>query len=542
MNETFYGGFYGFQSAPFHITPDPTLLFPTETHRAALGAIEYGITAGKGFIVVTGEVGVGKTTVLRVCLDALEPNKTKIIYLFSPALNTTELYATLLEEFDVTLPTTTNAADMLRMLQRILLAVHHSDTQVVLAVDEAQQMPEATLESLRILSNLETHKSKLLQIILVGQPELEAVLAKHSMRQLAQRVAVRARVRPLTFRQSCRYIAHRTRCAGRAANRPLFTTPALLYLAFVAGGIPRSINICCDNALINGYGHAAERISFRIVREACKAMKFRSPLRRAAALTAAAMVLVGLFVTGNALLRHFYAARAESVPAAAQARPAGNPVEIPEPGRTIAKPLVANPPQPAPAGAPDRPGTDPNAGSADPNAGNSSTVTASDGASAAAAGAGAAEAPKPASAAAEATAPAAPQTSPPEPPAALRPAPAGAASASPFPWVSSDDSSSGEAHAASHSVPEAHAASNSVPQAHAASNPVPEARQTSRSVSRWVVREGDTVYKVCRVTYGSCDPRTLHEVIAANPKLSRDTTIYLGEVLLLPKHLSAGSN
>ena len=112
MNETFYGGFYGFESAPFHVTPDPTLLFPTQTHRAALGAIEYGIAAGKGFIAVTGEVGVGKTTVLRVCLDGLDSNKFKIIYLFSPALSTAELYATILEEFDVTLPPTSSAVTM----------------------------------------------------------------------------------------------------------------------------------------------------------------------------------------------------------------------------------------------------------------------------------------------------------------------------------------------------------------------------------------------------------------------------------------------
>lgn len=518
MNETFYGGFYGFQSAPFHITPDPTLLFPTETHRAALGAIEYGITAGKGFIVVTGEVGLGKTTVLRVCLDRLDQSKTKIIYLFSPALNTTELYATLLEEFDVTLPPTSTAADMLRMLQRILLAVHHSGTQVVLAIDEAQQMPEATLESLRILSNLETHKSKLLQIILVGQPELEAVLAKHSMRQLAQRVAVHARVRPLTFRQSCRYIAHRTRCAGRVSSRRLFTTPALLYLAFVAGGIPRSINICCDNALINGYGHAAERISLGIVREACKPMKFRSPLRRAALLAAAAMVLVGLLVTGNTLLRHFYAAHAESVPAARQARLASDPVAIPDPAPAVAKSVVANQ-QPSSAAAPDHSLANSNggdaadaasdAGSGGPAEENGTPVVSTTPAPSPDASA-AAEAPKPSSAA-EATPPTrqAPLS---EPPAALRPQPASPAPASPLPWISSDDPSSGEA------------------------------RDASRSVSRWVVRDGDTVYKACRETYGSCDPQTLHEVIADNPRLARDATIYRGEVLLLPKHRPAGSN
>jgi general secretion pathway protein A len=507
MNETFYGEFYGFQSAPFHITPDPTLLFATETHRAALGAIEYGITAGKGFIVVTGEVGLGKTTVLRVCLDRLDPSKTKIIYLFNPALNTAELYATLLEEFDVTLPPTATAVDMLRMLQRLLLAVHHSGTQVVLAVDEAQQMPEATLESLRILSNLETHKSKLLQIILVGQPELEAVLAKHSMRQLAQRVAVHARVRPLTLRQSCRYIAHRTRSAGRVSSRRLFTTPALLYLAFVAGGIPRSINICCDNALINGYGHGAERISLGIAREACKAMKFRSPLRRAAALAAAAMVLVGLFVTGTTLLRHFYTAHAEPVQAAKQARLGSDPVAIPDPASTVAKSVVADQ-QPSSAAAPDRSLANSSGGDAADAASDDGTPVAS--AAPPPDASTAAEAPKPSSAA-EATPPA-PQAPPSEPPAALRPGPASTAPASPLPWISSDASSSGAARDASR-----------------------EGRDASRSVSRWVVRDGDTLYKACRETYGSCDPQTLREVIADNPRLARDPNIYRGEVLLLPK-------
>src|ERR1017187_7016135 len=242
MSETYYGRFYGFDSPPFHITPDPSMLFATETHQQALGAIEYGIAAAKGFIVITGEVGVGKTTVLRVCLDRLEPSKNKIIYLFNPALTIAELYATILEGLDVSLQTDHSPADTLRRLQQALLATHEAGTQVILAVDEAQNMPEQTLESLRILSNLETAKSKLLQIILVGQPELETVLAKHTLRQLAQRAAVRARIEPLTLQQSCRYIQHRSQCAGRIGNSTLFTAPALWYLAVTARGIPRTIN------------------------------------------------------------------------------------------------------------------------------------------------------------------------------------------------------------------------------------------------------------------------------------------------------------
>lgn len=353
MSETYYGRFYGFDSPPFHITPDPSLLFPTETHQQALGAIEYGIAAGKGFIVVTGEVGVGKTTMLRMCLDRLDSSKTKIIYLFNPALATAELYATILEELDVPDDTSLNPAGVLRMLLRALLALHKAGMQVILAVDEAQNMPEQTLESLRILSNLETAQSKLLQIIIVGQPELEAVLAKHSLRQLAQRVAVRARIKPLTWWQSCRYIRHRSECAGR--KLPLFTALALYYLAITARGIPRTINICCDNALINGYGHAANRISLNIARESCRALQIRSPFRRATALGAAAVVLVCIVFSGDAFLRRFLATPARNPPLVSDMRTRtgvyeANVVEAQTVPPTVAAAVAAVPPAP-PAGA-----------------------------------------------------------------------------------------------------------------------------------------------------------------------------------------------
>jgi general secretion pathway protein A len=423
-------------------------LFATETHRAALGAIEYGIAAGKGFMVVTGEVGVGKTTVLRSCLDALDASRTKIIYLFSPALNTSELYATILDEFDVILPPTSNAADTLRILQRTLLAVHESGTQVVLAVDEAQQMPEATLESLRILSNLETHKSKLLQIILVGQPELEAVLARHSLRQLAQRIAVRARIKPLSFRQSCRYILHRTRCAGRSRSRPLFTAPALFYLAFAARGLPRTINICCDNALINGYGHAAKRITLGIVRESCRGMKFRAPVRRAAAMAVgamamAAMVLVGLFVSGSALLHYVNTPRPRASPTQ------GQPADPQRPPQTTAH---ASPADASPV-----------------------------------------------------------HTQPP-----------------------TADAESVDAVRAAQVPPEAPASPPGGELASEATPPAPKG-------SQWLVREGDTLYKACRVTYGSCDKKALQEIIAKNPEIGPDAKIYEGQVLFFPLQTEAAT-
>lgn len=325
MTETYYDHFYGFDSPPFHITPDPSVLFATETHQQALGAIEYGIASGKGFIVITGEVGVGKTTVLKMCLDRLESKHVKIIYIFDPSLATAELYETILEGLDVALRAGRKPVSTLHRLQRALLNTHKAGTQVIVAVDEAQNMPEQTLESLRILSNFETAKWKLLQIILVGQPELETMLAKHSLRQLAQRVAVRARIKPLTLRQSWRYIEHRGQCAGRIGKGPLFTAPALWYLAATARGIPRTINICCDNALINGYGHAAQRISLRIARESCRALQFRAPFRRVALLAMAATVLVGAVVSGDVFLRHFLAApaRGDALESTLRDRPVG---------------------------------------------------------------------------------------------------------------------------------------------------------------------------------------------------------------------------
>jgi general secretion pathway protein A len=358
MSETYYGEFYGFRSAPFHITPDPSLLFQTETHQTALGAMEYGINAGKGFIVVSGQVGVGKTTVLRACLDRLDLSKNKIIYLYNPALTTVELYNTILDELDPTLRPSIDPADTFRTLQRTLLETHQAGRQVILAVDEAQNMPEETLESLRILSNLESAGTKLLQIILVGQPELETKLKKHSLRQLNQRVAVRARIKRLTFGESYRYIEHRTRCAGRRVARTLFTRPAQWYIGFAARGTPRTINICCDNALINGYAYSAERITLPIAREACSSLGYRAPIRGAIALAGALVVLFcGIFFR-DTLVERFHAPTAGDRAALQTALPNQNHA-VSGPGATEAPapPAVAHAPNTAPAAVAQAPST-----------------------------------------------------------------------------------------------------------------------------------------------------------------------------------------
>lgn len=469
MSETYYGAFYGFHTAPFHITPDRSLLFLTATYQEAIGAIEYGIKAGKGFIVVSGQVGVGKTTVLRLCLDRLELTKTKIIYLFNPALTTPELLGAILDEFDLSLRVFMNPGDTLRAILHKLLEAHRAGIRVVLAVDEAQNMPERTLESLRILSNLETTTTKLLQVVLVGQPELDVVLRKHSLRQLAQRVAVRARLRRLTFRQSRLYIQHRTQSAGQ--SRSLFTAPAQWYIAAVARGIPRTINICCDNALINGYGHFAKRITLGIAREACGSLEYRLPLRCTAVPAGALIVLLCSVLYGHILFDRLRGAPAASRAPQSDSSERSRPAIRTAPA-SAAISAVPTPSQSAPLKEPPR-GTQ-----IAPNPTDRPGV----------------EAP-PARAATEA-------------PPALRP------------------SQSGPVAAIAHAP---------VPEAGPAGDKSARAPETRATHLQWLVRKGDSVYKACLKTYHMCDYRTLRAVLADNPQIGADALIHQGEILIMPE-------
>jgi general secretion pathway protein A len=470
VREMFYGSFYGLRSSPFHITPDASLLFATENHQQALGTIEYGIAAGKGFIVVTGEVGVGKTTVLRAVLDKLDPAKARIIYLFNPNVTVDDLYVSLLEGMDYSIANpSADPAKTLRALQHALLDCHKSGVDVILAVDEAQNMPETTLEHLRILSNLETAKSKLLQIILVGQPELDATLRRHSLRQLAQRVAVRARIGPLGFRQSCRYIQHRLICAGRPTEPPLFTVPALWYLAFRARGVPRNLNIYADNALINGYGHRAQRITLKVLRESIRPLQGSAhPLRRPLGWAAAAILLIAV----AAEVRHIV----DPAPGFT-AQPAPAPAQAPAPRA----PTVAIAPPPAPP------------------------TVVPDSSAAANANPAAAVAPPAVAAPTAAVAPtavAAPTAA--VAPTAAAPPPASAAATPPPPSV----------------------------EVAAVPTTAPPGRR--RTINTWQVRRGDSLFKVCLKTYGECAPAQLRQLFAFNPNVDSRGMIRPGDVIVLP--------
>ncbi len=257
--------YYGFSQEPFHTTPDPEFLYLSPSHKEAIASIIYGVERRKGFIAVVGEVGVGKTTVLRSFMEKIDPEREKAIYLLNPRLTFTSLLKNILEEFG---EETKDLQDdeMVRILHEHLIEEYKQDRTVILIIDEAQNVPIQTLEQLRMLSNLETSMDKLLQIILIGQPELDGILRRHELRQLRQRIAIRSTIRPLSEKESLAYILHRLeRVLIKEAQ--VFSKGALKLVIDQAGGIPRRINIICDNALITGFGAQQNPVTAHIVKE-----------------------------------------------------------------------------------------------------------------------------------------------------------------------------------------------------------------------------------------------------------------------------------
>lgn len=256
---------YGLSREPFGVTPDPDFLFLSPTHREALASVIYGIRERKGFIAITGEVGSGKTTILRSALERLDPDLEKPIYVFNCEVTFPELLQTILNELGIEeVPESTDGR--VRLLHEILIQEYASKRNVYLVIDEAQNMPVRTLESLRMLSNLETTKDKLLQILLIGQPELDDKLNRHELRQLKQRIAVRAVISLLTKEESLEYIRHRL----LKANAPrvwIFTEGAKYKIVEHAHGSPRLINILADNALVAGFGYQKRVVTTRMVEE-----------------------------------------------------------------------------------------------------------------------------------------------------------------------------------------------------------------------------------------------------------------------------------
>ena len=268
-----YNEFYGFRESPFNITPDPRFLFFSDQHREAFNHILFGIRERKGFIQVTGEVGAGKTTVCRAILQQLGPTYRTALIL-NPMLTSREFFRALLVELGLEPPGHKDRSLYLDELNRFLLAQAMEGHDVVLFIDEAQDLDPELLEQVRLLSNLETDQRKLLQIVLLGQPELRDKLNEKSLRQLRQRITVRYHLAPLSLKETQRYISHRLHVAG-SNSRPDFTPWAIRTIYRYSGGIPRLINAVCDKALLYGYVNATDRLGGRAARQAIRELEGR---------------------------------------------------------------------------------------------------------------------------------------------------------------------------------------------------------------------------------------------------------------------------
>jgi general secretion pathway protein A len=262
-----YLDFYHLKAQPFNITPDPRYLFFSRGHREAFEHIIYGITQQKGFIQITGEVGAGKSTLCRAVLDELDENFSTALIL-NPVMTGIQLLRSVLREFGLD----DRGNDRVRLTDRLnafLLERAAAEENVVLLIDEAQDMTPELLEQVRLLSNLETDDRKLLQIVLVGQPELRTMLASESLRQLSQRITVRYHIDPISKNEVEAYILHRLQVAG-SNGRPAFTTAAYRSIYRHSRGVPRLINAVCDKALLCGYVEGRDRLGYWQVRRAAR--------------------------------------------------------------------------------------------------------------------------------------------------------------------------------------------------------------------------------------------------------------------------------
>ena len=262
-----YVSFFGLQQAPFSIAPDPRYLFMSERHREALAHLLYGVGGGGGFVLLSGEIGAGKTTVCRCFLEQV-PVGCQVAYIFNPKLTVTELLQSVCDEFRINVPAQpaglATVKTFIDLLNTHLLAAHAQGRQCVLVIDEAQNLSAEVLEQLRLLTNLETNERKLLQIILIGQPELRDMLAGAGLEQLAQRVIARYHLGPLTAPETAAYLAHRLAVAGRRGTVP-FDAAALRRIHQRSGGVPRRINLLADRALLGAYAEGRSEVGRRIV-------------------------------------------------------------------------------------------------------------------------------------------------------------------------------------------------------------------------------------------------------------------------------------
>jgi general secretion pathway protein A len=273
-----YEPFYGLAEKPFSLTPDPRFLFRSPPHAGAFDLLTYAIRRREGFVVVTGEIGTGKTTLCRAVLEQLDHRRTFTSLVLNPFISDEDLLRTMLQDFGVVSREEVRLGRLTGVTKPELIATLHDflaslvplGAGALLVIDEAQSLPVQVLEQIRILSNLETDREKLLQIVLVGQPNLRDLLRTPGLRQLDQRVSIRCELRPLTQAETRDYVAHRLSVAG--GGRADFTPHAISRVHRSTGGVPRLINLVCDRALLGGYIERAPQIRPKAVEQAVRAL------------------------------------------------------------------------------------------------------------------------------------------------------------------------------------------------------------------------------------------------------------------------------
>ncbi len=322
-----YARFFGLRQQPFSIAPDPRYLYMSERHREALAHLLYGVRGGGGFVLLTGEIGAGKTTVCRCFLEQI-PKRCNVAYIFNPKQTVTELLRSVCDEFRIPRrPEGATVKDYVDALNEFLLHTHSVGQTSVLIIDEAQNLSADVLEQLRLLTNLETNERKLLQIVLIGQPELRTMLARPELEQLAQRVIARFHLQALTPKETVQYIRHRLAVAGM--NRPLpFERDALKRIHQLSRGVPRRINLLCDRALLGAYAGNKPAVDAAIVDKAAAEVfdgtlppepMPGAPAWQRAAVAAAAVAALGLAVWAGVAYERRAAADAGVAAAAAPA-------------------------------------------------------------------------------------------------------------------------------------------------------------------------------------------------------------------------------
>lgn len=299
-----YESFFALKEKPFALTPNPRFLFLSKTHNEVYAHLIYGIESRAGFVEVTGEVGTGKTTILRTLLSHLDENKYRVAFIFNPKLTAFELLRNINREFGVNDDGASNP-DLIHSLNEFLLSENEAGRTPILVIDEAQNLSGEVLEQIRLLSNLETEDDKLIQVILVGQPELRHHLSDHSLRQLNQRIAVRYQLRPLNREETSSYILHRLNIAGRPDGN-VFSAAAIKKVYSCSGGVPRRVNLICDRSLLTAYSEERGVVSSRDVNQAVKELagmgegaqsNFTLPWTTAGvAIMALLVLLVGFFL------------------------------------------------------------------------------------------------------------------------------------------------------------------------------------------------------------------------------------------------------